>query len=125
MRKFAAICVLCAATGYLFLSGGNVATESAFVIVRVMLGAVLLDHRATSLRPVAVATLIVLVMRPETMSDGDREPNCCRMGEKCEDNKIRNSFDCLVTFAIDLGLMHFVQTLSAFCRSRIACHDIL
>ena len=23
------------------------------------------------------------------------------------------------------GLMHFVQTLSAFCRSRIACHDIL
>ena len=82
VRKFAAICVLCAATGYLFLSGGNVATESAFVIVRVMLGAVLLDHRAVSLHPVAVATLIVLVMRPETMSDGDREPNCCRMGKK-------------------------------------------
>ena len=82
VRKLAAICVLCAATGYLFQSGGNVATESVFVIVCVMLGAVLLDHRAISLRPVAVATLIVLVLRPETLSDGYRESNCCRIGEK-------------------------------------------
>ena len=52
VRKLAATCILCAATGYLFLSGGNVATEGVFVMVRDMLGAVLLDHRAVSLRPV-------------------------------------------------------------------------
>ena len=30
-----------------------------------------------------------------------------------------------LTLAKYLELMHFVQTLSAFCRSRITCHDIL
>ncbi len=67
VRKLAAICALFAATIYLFLSGGNVATERAFVMVCVMLGAVLLDRRAISLRAVAVAALIVLVLRPETL----------------------------------------------------------
>ncbi len=67
VRKLAAICALLAATIYLFLSGGNVATERAFVMVCVMLGAVLLDRRAISLRAVAVAALIVLVLRPETL----------------------------------------------------------
>ena len=67
VRKLAAICALCAATAYLFLSGGNVATERAFVMVCVMLGAVLLDRRAISLRSVAVAAVIVLVLRPETL----------------------------------------------------------
>ncbi len=67
VRKIAAICALVAATIYLFLSGGNVATERAFVMVCVMLGAVMLDRRAISLRAVAVAALIVLVLRPETL----------------------------------------------------------
>ncbi|KIC42838.1 competence protein [Ruegeria sp. ANG-R] len=67
VRKLAAICALVAATIYLLLSGGNVATERAFVMVCVMLGAVLLDRRAISLRAVAVAALIVLVLRPETL----------------------------------------------------------
>ena len=67
VRKMAAICALVAATIYLFLSGGNVATERAFVMVCVMLGAVMLDRRAISLRAVAVAALIVLVLRPETL----------------------------------------------------------
>ncbi|SDW37243.1 competence protein ComEC [Ruegeria halocynthiae] len=67
VRKVAAICALVAATVYLFLSGGNVATERAFVMVCVMFGAVLLDRRAISLRAVALAALIVLVLRPETL----------------------------------------------------------
>ncbi len=67
VRKMAAICALVAATIYLFLSGGNVATERAFVMVCVILGAVMLDRRAISLRAVAVAALIVLVLRPETL----------------------------------------------------------
>jgi competence protein ComEC len=67
VRKVAAVCALVAAVIYLMLSGGNVATERAFVMVSVMFGAVLIDRRAISLRAVAVAALIVLVLRPESL----------------------------------------------------------
>ena len=67
VRKLAAICALIAATLYLLLSGGNVATERAYIMVTVMLGAVLIDRRAISLRAVAVAALVVLVLRPESL----------------------------------------------------------
>ncbi len=67
VRKVAAVMALIAAVIYLMLSGGNVATERAFVMVSVMLGAVLIDRRAISLRAVAVAALIVLFLRPESL----------------------------------------------------------
>lgn len=67
VKKLAAVGALLAAVGYLALSGGNVATERAFIMAAVMLGAVLLDHRALSLRAVALAALIVLLRRPETL----------------------------------------------------------
>lgn len=67
VKKIAAVGALLAAAGYLALSGGNVATERAFVMVAVVLGAVLLDRRAFSLRAVALAALIVLVRRPESL----------------------------------------------------------
>lgn len=67
VKKLAALAALAAGTGYLMLSGGNVATERAFVMVAVMLGAVLLNRRAITLRAVAVAALIVLLRRPESL----------------------------------------------------------
>jgi len=67
IKKLAAIGALAAAAGYLMLSGGNVATERAFVMVAVVLGAVLVDRRAFSLRAVAMAALIVLSLRPEAL----------------------------------------------------------
>lgn len=67
VRKFAAVCALVAAVVYLLLSGGNVATERAFIMVSVMLGAILIDRRSISLRAVAVAALIVLSLRPESL----------------------------------------------------------
>jgi len=67
VKKLAAIGALLAAAGYLMLSGGNVATERAFVMVAVVLGAVLVDRRAFSLRAVAMAALIVLALRPEAL----------------------------------------------------------
>lgn len=66
-KKIAACVALFVAAGYLALSGGNVATERAFVMVAVMLGAVLIDRRALSLRAVAVAALVVLLLRPESV----------------------------------------------------------
>lgn len=66
-KKIAAGVALCVATGYLLLSGGNVATERAYVMAAVALLAVLADRRAISLRAVAVAALVVLLMRPEAL----------------------------------------------------------
>nr|WP_051508482.1 ComEC/Rec2 family competence protein [Roseibacterium elongatum] len=67
IRKWAAVAALGAGAFYLALSGGNVATERAFIQVGVMFVAVLLDRRAVTLRSVAIAALIVLVHRPETL----------------------------------------------------------
>ncbi len=67
IRKWAAAVALVAGAFYLALSGGNVATERAFIQVGVMFVAVLLDRRAITLRSVAIAALIVLIHRPETL----------------------------------------------------------
>ncbi|MGJ8604849.1 MAG: ComEC/Rec2 family competence protein [Marivita sp.] len=67
IKKIAAAGALVVAAIYLALSGGNVATERAFVMVAVMLLAVMVDRRAISLRAVALAALIVLVLRPEAL----------------------------------------------------------
>lgn len=65
MHKLAAAGALLAAAAYLWLSGGGVATERAFIMVAVMLGAILADRRAISLRTVALAATIILVLNPE------------------------------------------------------------
>jgi competence protein ComEC len=67
VKKVAAFGAMTAAAVYLALSGGNVATERAFVMVAVVLLAVLVGRRAFSLRAVAMAALIVLVLRPEAL----------------------------------------------------------
>ncbi len=67
IRKIAAMGALAAATFYLMLSGGNVATQRAFVMAAVMLGAILLDRRALSLRSVALAAMLILLWRPEAL----------------------------------------------------------
>jgi len=66
-KKIAAVCALLAGAGYLVMSGNSVSTERAFVMVAVMLIAVLFDRRALTLRAVAIAAMIVLVLRPEAL----------------------------------------------------------
>lgn len=66
-RSIAAVAALAAAAVYLALSGGNVATQRAFVMVAVALCALMINRRAISLRGVAIAATIVLVMRPEAL----------------------------------------------------------
>ena len=66
-KGIAAIGALVAATGYLALSGGNVATQRAFIMVAVALAALLIGRRALSLRAVAVAATLVLALRPEAL----------------------------------------------------------
>lgn len=66
-KKLAAALALAVAAAYLGLSGGNIATERAFVMVAVALAAVMLDRRVISLRAVALAAVIVLALRPEAL----------------------------------------------------------
>jgi len=68
-RRIAALWALAAGAGYLALSGGNVATERAFVMVAVLYLAVVFERRAITLRAVAVAALVVLVRRPEVLPE--------------------------------------------------------
>ncbi|MEM1432043.1 MAG: ComEC/Rec2 family competence protein [Pseudomonadota bacterium] len=67
-KKIAAGAALAAGAVYLALSGGNVATVRAYIMVSVILVAVLLDRRAISLRSVAIAATIVLILTPEALS---------------------------------------------------------
>ncbi|MBA3912019.1 MAG: competence protein [Rhodobacter sp.] len=66
-RKVAAVVSLGVALFYLLLSGANVATERAFIMIAVFLGAVLLDRRALTLRSVAVAAVVLLLAKPESL----------------------------------------------------------
>lgn len=66
-KKIAALISFPIAFFYLLLSGANVATERAFIMIAVMLGAVLLDRAAISLRSVAVAGTIILLWQPEAV----------------------------------------------------------
>ncbi len=68
VKKIAAGTALVAAAAYLVLSGAAIATERAFIMVAVMLLAVLADRRALTLRAVAIAAVIVLLLRPEALT---------------------------------------------------------
>ena len=67
IKKWAAIGALGTALVYLGISGGSVSTQRAFVMLAIMLGAILLDRRAISLRNVALAALVVLAIAPESL----------------------------------------------------------
>jgi competence protein ComEC len=66
-KKIGAVLALIAGFAYLQISGAAVATERAFIMVGVMLIGVLLDRPAITLRAVALAATILLVIRPESL----------------------------------------------------------
>ncbi|WP_394199698.1 ComEC/Rec2 family competence protein [Litoreibacter albidus] len=67
IRKIAALAALTAAVIYLGVSGANVATQRAFIMVSVMLLAICVERPALSLRAVAIAALLVLILSPEAL----------------------------------------------------------
>ncbi|MEM0923230.1 MAG: ComEC/Rec2 family competence protein [Pseudomonadota bacterium] len=66
-KKWAAVAAILTGAAYLALSGGTVATQRAFIMVAVALGAVLLDRPALTLRALAVAAVLVLLIRPVSL----------------------------------------------------------
>lgn len=67
-HKLAALGAMAGAAAYLALAGGGAATERSFVMVAVMLGAILVDRRAISLRTVALAAVVLLAYAPEALA---------------------------------------------------------
>lgn len=66
-RKPAAVIALLAATGYLILSGAAVSTQRAWVMAMVVLLGVLLDRRAFSMRSLALAAFVIVILAPESV----------------------------------------------------------
>src|SRR4051794_10613769 len=67
LKKIAAVVAMIGAFAYDVFSGSEVATERSLIMILVMLGAILVDRPALSLRNLALSALIVLAREPETL----------------------------------------------------------
>lgn len=67
IKKWAAVAALLAAAGYLVLSGATVPTQRAFTMVAILLIAVLLDRSGATMRLVALAAAVVLLITPDSL----------------------------------------------------------
>lgn len=67
IKKWAAAASLAAGFAYLILSGGGWSARRAFIMTSIIFIAILVDRRGLSLRNVAVAATIILVMTPEAV----------------------------------------------------------
>ena len=67
LKKIAAGLALLAALSYMILAGASVPTQRAVVMTGIVLLAVLVDRTAISMRLVAWAAAIVMLLRPETV----------------------------------------------------------
>jgi competence protein ComEC len=65
--KAAALGAVLACTLYFAISGGEVATQRAYVMALIAFGAKLLDRPALSLRSLAVALAVVVLLQPEAV----------------------------------------------------------
>ncbi|MCU0884609.1 MAG: ComEC family competence protein [Beijerinckiaceae bacterium] len=67
LKKIAAFLAMIGASAYCIFSGSEVATERSLIMTLIMLGAILVDRPALSMRNLAVAALVVLAMEPDAM----------------------------------------------------------
>ena len=68
IKKWAAAGALAVAAAYLGISGAGIATQRAFVMLAIMLVAVMLDRPAITLRNVALAAFVILIVAPESLT---------------------------------------------------------
>ncbi len=68
IKKWAAAAALTGAFGYMLLTGATVPTQRAFLMVALVLGAVMLDRSALSMRLVAFAAVVILLIAPNSIT---------------------------------------------------------
>jgi competence protein ComEC len=67
IKKWSAIIAGLAGLGYLALSGASIPTVRAFIMVLIVFVGVFTDRKAISLRLVAIAAIIILIITPEAL----------------------------------------------------------
>ncbi len=67
IKKWAAAAALLSGLAYLILSGGGWSARRAFIMTAIIFTAILVDRRALSLRNVAIAATLILLMTPEAL----------------------------------------------------------
>lgn len=67
IKKWAAVAAAVVALAYLFLVGATIPTQRAYVMVALALGAIILDRQPISLRLLAAAAVLVLLIAPESL----------------------------------------------------------
>lgn len=67
VKKAAAVAALAIATGYLAISGAGVATQRAWIMMSVMFVAVILDRPALTMRNVALAAIVIVLVSPSAV----------------------------------------------------------
>ena len=67
IKKWAAGAALCGALGYMVLTGATVPTQRAFLMTGLVLLAVMIDRTAISLRLVAWAAAVILLIAPQSL----------------------------------------------------------
>ncbi len=64
VRKYAAVGALAALAAYLLISGSQVAAERSFLMIAVMLIALIFDRAALTMRNLAIAALLIILVSP-------------------------------------------------------------
>lgn len=67
VKKIAAVAAMIGAFAYCVFSGAEVATVRSLIMTLIMLGAILVDRPALSMRNLALAAIIVLLREPEAL----------------------------------------------------------
>jgi len=67
VKKWAAGGALAGAVFYLFISGASIATQRAFIMILIMFVAIMLDRPAITLRNIAIAAILILVVKPVSL----------------------------------------------------------
>lgn len=68
VKKIAAVAALLAATSYLVISGAPISAQRAWLMLIIMLGATILDKPAITLRNVAIAAIIIVILSPSAVT---------------------------------------------------------
>ena len=69
IKKIAALIALFGGAYYLLLSGAAISTQRAYVMISIMLIAIILNRSAITLRNVALAALVIMIIRPESLNE--------------------------------------------------------
>jgi competence protein ComEC len=67
VKRWSAALAMIGALAYDIFAGSEVATERSLVMVLIMFGAILLGRRALSMRNLVIASLVIMVIEPESL----------------------------------------------------------